>query len=444
MLGLLLQPLFPRSVTLGRFFRPRLLLTLLRKHHLAGAEMVGQRNMAGADQITAAAFNAVRQIQLGAEFHIALADAMVEHLRQQHGRAHTHTLAAVDAGHALLWIAQLLGGQRQQAVAAFVDAQRGIHDLLTHHWTADHQSCIGMLEAATVRDQMLYRRAQQCQPVVWFMYRAGDSDDALDQRLAVDQGMFHGPGGADIDTGQAQTLRIAVCRHFESGQHLDQLALAAFRIHRRHLDDLDVLVIELFTCMFQRAGKRTELVFDGNDDVVDVQGTGNDARAQQHRSGVFAHQHLITTDVGFAFSAVDDQRMRGFAPLRGQLAGSRKHGTAQTDNTGVGNATHDLGAAEIPPVADAALAVRMPFVATVRQQGDGCGRLRRFAQHGLAANAVYATGCGRMQRRRQPLTGTGQQFAFEHLLARRYDGLCGAAGVLQGGELQIFRQRRPL
>ena len=82
---------------------------------------------------------------------------------------------------------------------------------------------------------------------------------------------------------------------------------------------------------------RAHLIFYGYDRPLGAQDFLQYSRTQHNLIRLFAHQHLIATDVGFALSAVEYQSMNS-----GILAGfgfcmSGVHRTAEAGNTGTTN-----------------------------------------------------------------------------------------------------------
>ena len=93
------------------------------------------------------------------------------------------------------------------------------------------------------------------------------------------------------------------------------------------------------TGKFLGVGKRHELfglvVLDADHELACANEAEQDARARQDAVGALAHQAIVAGDPGFAFGAVDYQRINRLAGRRGQLHMCREGRTAHADKTSV-------------------------------------------------------------------------------------------------------------
>ena len=166
---------------------------------LLDAEVLHQRNIARADPGAGSALNAVGQV-MGFGFVVDLAFAEpVELLGQQIGRTGVGAGAAANAAFLFLLFAHLADGRRQQAVGDFYHRNIQPRQGKAHQRPAhDHHLLRARAEPGLVQ-QMTHRGAQSRPDVAGSADGfTGQGDDALGQRLAVNNGAFYRIGGADV------------------------------------------------------------------------------------------------------------------------------------------------------------------------------------------------------------------------------------------------------
>ncbi len=181
-----------------------------------------QRDIARANVRAGAAFDTVKQMVL-ARLLVLLSPAKpVKLLWQQPGRAGIGAFTATDAGLFFFLRLNLIAGGGQNAVTGLDDRyvqrrqgephQRPAHD---HHRLSRGDMVAG------VAQQMTHWRAQPRPDVARLAQGiAGQGDDPLGQRLAVNDRPFDGVHGADVLHQYADRRRMLAEGHFLAGQDL--------------------------------------------------------------------------------------------------------------------------------------------------------------------------------------------------------------------------------
>ena len=155
-------------------------------------------------------------------------------LRQKIGRTGVRAGAAADAAFFLFRLTHFACRRCQQAVGDFhhrhVEPRQGeAHQRPTHN---HHR--IGARAETGIFEQMADRGAETRPDIARTRDGfAGQGDDALRQRLAVNHCTFYGIGGADVLHQHADVRGASAVRHLLASQDLRQLFRAAGGIFRR-------------------------------------------------------------------------------------------------------------------------------------------------------------------------------------------------------------------
>ncbi len=399
-----------------------------------------QRNIAGADERTGAAFDAVEQVMVARLVMLLPTAEPVQLLRQQPGRASVYAQAAADAGLLRLLRRHFIDRRRQNAVADLDDwhVQRGQGEA---HQRAAHDHHLLRLRAETGEvEQVLHRRADARPQVAGALDSvAGQGHYALNQRFAVDDRSLDGEGGANVLHQNANSRGVLAVRHFLAGQNFGQLLGAAGRVFGG--DDAQPNAGLPAQRQFQRRDCLRFVVFDADQRELGLQNVLQDLRAFNDLIGMFLHQAVVGGDVRLALGGVEDQRFHA-AHAALQLAGGRETGAAQTGNTGLMNTLNqfrDRGLTIVRhriALAPAVFPVCLDNHAQLRQPGRMSGDVRRNGADGARGRGVYRHGAAAADGQRlafqHPIAGVDAQFAFRpQVLLQRND-----KGLGQGSDTQ--------
>ncbi len=394
-----------------------------------------QRDLARADPGAGAALDAVHQVEL-LGLVILLGPAVpVELLRQQGGRAGIGAGAATDAR-----LLRAGGGQfglrrRQQAVGGLDHRHHGVGQGKAHHGTThDHPLLRFRLQLETLQ-QPAYRRTQ-AHPGVAGLFEAvaGEGDDPLDQRLAVDNGALDGKHGGHVKHHDADIDRAAAFGHLTAGQQLDGLLGTARGVLGRHRLDQHIFIGGMAGQLLDRLGL---VVFHPDQGQLGLEQVLEHPDAIHDLVGILLHQPIIGSDIGFALQPVDDQDLGQLAAAV-ELAVGREHGAAKARHPRLLNALEQLAPLQIP-VIGFAIALD-PLILTIGGEDD-----TEIAEPGGVGNRVVANlgdgarGRG-MDRDDPPLGITGQRLPFFDLVAHLHQQIAGGACVLAQRNNEARRQ----
>ncbi len=181
---------------------------------------------------------------------------------------------------------------------------------------------------------------------------AGHRDVALDQGLACRDGLGNGSGGRHVLTDQTEVGGSPAGGHLQAGQHLYQLTLAAFGVNCRYPDQRDIPALAELATGAERLKRRAHLVFDCDDDPLRAQGPAKNTRAEDDLAGLFAHQHFITADPGFALDTVQYQRVRFPLASIAHFCVGWKYRAAETGQPAILHLSDQAVRAGVLPVAE--------------------------------------------------------------------------------------------
>ncbi len=404
----------------------KLFLLQIANFRLSHAVVLHQWNARWADVGAGAALDAVEQV-VRLELFVLLAQGEeVQLLRQQTSRARLGAFAAADAGHGRRWWWQFRGGAGQQAVAGLDQRYIETGQSKAHHRPAHDQT----IEFTGVQpgelQQLAHRRAEQRLDIARTRQRfAGERGDARDQRFAQQHGVVDGHASANVLAKDADIGRQAAAWNFNAGENLDKLFLTAGGVlGRKH----PYLIIAADTGSAHGGDGLGLVVLDTDQHLLGLDQLHQDIDARNQLAGALAHQHVISGDIGFAFGAVDDQRVDLLRRPCGEFHRRGETGAAQAADAGFADQCQQLGRLHMPVVA-----MRRefdPLIQTVAVDDDS--RRQHAGSMGIWLRADKADGAGGrgMQRCADEAVGIGDLLALAHPLADDNAGLGDCTDML--------------
>ena len=162
--------------------------------------------------------------------------------------------------------------------------------------------------AASEGNEILYRCADSCANIAGCSDTvAGNGRHAGNQRfISYDPVVNCGRRSYVLDDA-AHIRGQAAARNFPARDQLNELVFTARWVNARYLFEDDTLITE-FGQNLAEAQKRLRLVaFDGEQASIDLQGMHENLCAAQDFRRAFAHQDIVTTDIGLALDAIQNQ-----------------------------------------------------------------------------------------------------------------------------------------
>ena len=305
-----------------------------------------------------------------------------------------------------------------------------------HHRAAHHQPCRFALEPGKI-EQVGGERADRRQDVPRLPHGAAvDRHDAPDQRFAEAHRAMHGGGGAHVVHDYADIGGAAVRWHFLPGQCFDELPVGTHRVARRHRAHLD---LRKACGGAAHGGDGLGLVvLDADQRLARAGAMQHQAHPIDHVGGPVAHDAVVAGEIGFAFAAVDDQRVDLAALAERQLDRRRKGGAAQPDHAGRGDQRRDLRRCQRERIGrNVGLECA---VVSIGFKGDGLERQARRMRRGDLADGDDPARCRRMHGRGNAALRFGDQLAFQHLLTDQHHRAGRLPDVLQQRHVKPRRQ----
>ena len=167
---------------------------------------------------------------------------------------------------------------------------------------------------------------------------AGQGDHPADQRLILDDCLTHGKDGTDVEHVDTQGQGSLARWHLAAGQYLNELTGGTGGILGRNHPHLYLLAIDH---SLHRGDGLGLVILDGDEDQSRFEDMADDVDPFGDALGLFAHQTVITTDVGFTLGAIDDQDLDLLAASC-QFDVGRETGAPQTDDACLMNAAHQI------------------------------------------------------------------------------------------------------
>ena len=332
---------------------------------LGNLVVLHQGDLARADPGTGAALDAVEQVEL-LRLVILLGPAVpVELLGQQGGGAGVGAGAAADAGLLRLGRGQLGPGRGEQAVGGLDHGHHGVGQGEAHHGPPhDHPLARFRLQIEAPQ-QPAYRGAKAHPGIARLLEGvSGEGNDALDERLAIDDGALDGEHGGDVEHHDADIDGPAPLGYLTAGQQLYGLFGAARGIFSGDLPHQDVLFADLLA---QGLGRGGLVVLDADQAELGFEQVLEHPDTLQDLVRVLLHQAVIRGDVGLALQAVDDEDL-GELAMAIELAVGGEDGAAKSGYAGPLNALEQADPVQVP-VIGLGLALA-PGVLSVGDQGD--------------------------------------------------------------------------
>src|SRR5690554_3278297 len=301
-----------------------------------GAIVLYQRNIAGADIGTSAAFNTIEKVVRRQSVVVLGLGVPQQLLRQQAGRAGFGAHAAANTGlsRGRRWHFFFAG--HQQTVGGFYHRHMGVGQGKTHHWPAHHHTRGALGIIAVGAQYMVNRRAEQDFYIaLGVQCLADDGGDAFYQRLAVAYSTINSGGGAHVLTDHANTGGNLSARHFATGQNLNQLFFPARGIlggENRYLN------IGILNSLAQSSnGFRFVVLYTDHYPFRLAQQVRQNLRARDYFIGAQTHQHIVGGNIRLALSAVDNQGINKMVGTWIKFDGCRKTRATKTGNARLAN-----------------------------------------------------------------------------------------------------------
>ena len=402
-----------------------------------------QGDFARADPGTGAALDTVKEVELLGLVVLLDPAVPVKLLGQQGGGAGIGAGTATDAGLFRAGGRQLGAGGGEQAVGGLDHGDHGVGQGEAHHGAPHDDPLIRLRLQLETLEQPAYRRAQTHPGIAGFLEGvAGEGDDALDERLPIDDGALDGKDGGDVEHHDAHVDRPASLGHLASGEQLYGLFGAAGGVLGRYRLDQHVGVAGMAG---QGLDGRRFVVFHPDQGELGLEQVLEYPDAVHDLVGVFLHQTVICGDVGFALQPVDDEDLGELATAV-ELAVGREDGAAEPGDAGLLDALEQRPPLQVPVVRlGCALA---PGIVSVRGEEDAEIVKTGGVRHRVLLDGGDGARGGSVHRHDASLVKTGeglplldlvphphQQFAGRtRVLAHRNDELGGKARVNDGGQ----------
>ncbi len=304
-----------------------------------------------------------------------------------------------------------------------------------HHGAPHDDPLIRLGLQLEALQQPAYRRAQAHPSVAGLLEAvAGESDDPLDQRLAVDDGALDGKHGGDVEHHDADIDRPAPLGYLTTGEQFNGLFGSARGVLGGHRLDQHVLVGGV-------AGQGLDgfrlVVFHPDQGELGFEQVLEYPDAIHDFVGVLLHQPIVGGDVGLALQPVDDQDLGELAATI-KLAVGREDGAPEACDARLLDALEQLAPFQIPVVGFASALA--PGILAIRGEGDA-----KIVETGGMGNRVVANlgdGArgGGMDRHDPPLGVTGQGLALLDPITHLHQQIACQACVLAHRNDELRRQ----
>ena len=177
-----------------------------------------------------------------------------------------------------------------------------------------------------------------------------------------------GDAGSDILAEHADIRRQATTGHLFTGEDLDQLPFAAGGVlGRKDLQHEWTLA----DCRAYGCNRFGLVVLDADQHLLRLDQVREDLDAGHQFGRLFAHQQVVSGDVGLALGAVDDQRADRLGRRWAELHSGGEAGAAEAADAGLANQFEQGRALEFTVIR-----LRMevdPFVFTIAVDDDRMG-----------------------------------------------------------------------
>ncbi len=394
-----------------------------------------QGDLARADPGAGPALDAVEQVELLGLVVFLDPAVPVELLGQQGGRAGVGTGAAADAGLLGAWGRQLGAGGGEQAVGGLDHGHHGVGQGEAHHGPPHDDPLIRLRLQLEALQQPAYRCAEAHPGIAGLLEGvAGEGDDALDERLAVDDGTLDGEHGGDVEHHDTHVHRAAALGDLASGEQLYGLLGTARGVLGRHRLDQHIGVGGM---PGQGRDGRGLVVFHPDQGELRLEQVLEHPDAVHDLVGILLHQPVVGGDVGLALQAVDDQDLGELAAAV-ELAVGRKDGAAEAGDPRLLDALQQLAPLQVPVVRlGFALA---PGIFAVRGEDDAEIIETGGVRHRVLLDGGDGAGGGGVHRHDAPLVKTGERLAFLYLVSHLYQQFAGGTRVLAHRDDELGRQ----
>ncbi len=108
-------------------------------------------------------------------------------------------------------------------------------------------------------------------------------------------------------------------------------------VNRGHLFQDDAIVVDVIERFRQATDGLGLVAFHGDVAGLDLQRVHQDPGATHNLRCILPHQHIVTTDAGFALDAIEDQAFDLGGLCLHELLGGGEHGAAEPDDAPVEN-----------------------------------------------------------------------------------------------------------
>ena len=332
----------------------------------------------------------------------------------QIGWADLGTFTATNAGH-------LGGGRRKQGGGTGQDAVGGLDNGNffaghghAHHGPA-HDETVGIGLGLAQGQQITHGRTDGGFKVARGGNISGNGDDAGNQGTAKDDGIANGVGRTGVETLHAVVGRTLAMRHFDAGEHPDELLRATGRVAGRNDDDLNLCIPPLPDGGLHGGNGLGLVVFDADQSPPGLEYFPHDGYSLDDASGAFAHLEIVAGDVRLALRAIDDQGVEFAVLARIQLGVAWENRAAQADNARIAQVIARDGRRGIAVVEGYA---PDPAFFEIRLDDNAQGR-----QAGRVRHAAHLDGFDRprgrgMNSRRSRAIRRTDTLAFQYFLTR--------------------------
>ncbi len=263
---------------------------------------------------------------------------------------------------------------------------------------------------------------------------AGEGDDPLDQRLAVDNGALDGKHGGDVEHHDADIDRAAAFGHLTAGEQLDGLLGTARGVLGRHCLDQHIFVGGVTGQFGDRLGL---VVFHPDQGEFRFEQVLEHPDAIHDLVGVLLHQPIVGGDIGFALQPVDDQDLGELAAAI-ELAVGGEDGAAKAGNARLLDALEQFAPLQIPVIG---FAVELaPLIFAIGGEDDAEIVKPGGVSDRVVGNLGDGARGGGVHRHHPPSGVTGQRLTLLDLVTHLHQQIAGGACVLAHRNDQARRQ----
>ena len=169
-------------------------------------------------------------------------------------------------------------------------------------------------------------------------WKYSDETDWRDLAALTELYGADGKDGTDVEHVDTQGQGSLARWHLAAGQYLNELTGGTGGIFGRDHPHLHLFAIDHGLHRGDRLGL---VILNGDEDQPGFEDMADDVDPFGDALGLFAHQTVITADVGFTLGAIDDQDLDLLAASC-QFDVGRETGAPQTDDACLMNAAHQI------------------------------------------------------------------------------------------------------